>query len=90
MIQIQQIKLRPDHTREDLERKIRMELGLKDSQPLQYRILRQSVDAHKRPDLFLVYTVELSLPNETAVLKRCRKNSRVVRSERTVYRMPRF
>ena len=90
MIQIQQIKLRPDHTREDLERKIRRELGLKDSQPLQYRILRQSVDAHKRPDLFLVYTVELSLPNETAVLKRCRKNSRVVRSERTVYRIPRF
>ena len=37
MIQIQQIKLRPDHTREDLERKIRRELGLKDSQPLQYR-----------------------------------------------------
>ena len=88
MIQIQQLRLRPDHSQEDLERKIRKELALKDAQPLQYKILRQSVDAHKRPDIYLVYTVEVSLPNESSVLKRCRRNDRIVRSERKTYRMP--
>ena len=88
MIQIQQLRLRPDHSQEDLERKIRKELALKDAQPLQYKILRQSVDAHKRPDIYLVYTVEVSLPNESSVLKRRRRNDRIVRSERKTYRMP--
>ena len=88
MIQIQQLRLRPDHTQEDLTAKVRRELRLSPNVPVDVRILRQSVDAHRRPDIFLVYTVEVSVKGENGILSRCRKNPKVSRSQRKVYHFP--
>ena len=88
MIQIQQLRLRPDHTQADLLDRVRKELRLEKDVPMEVTILRQSVDAHRRPDIFLVYTVEVSVRSEKTILSRCRKNPKVSRSERKPYRFP--
>ena len=61
MIRISQLKLKPDHSPADLERLIRRKLRLKEEDSLSWKILRKSVDARKKPDLFFTYTVSVSL-----------------------------
>lgn len=83
MIQISQIKLPVNHTKEDLDQKVKKMLGLK-SVP-QYKIKKKSIDARKKTNLKFTYTVELSLPNEQRCLKRCKQASQV--SEK-IYQIP--
>ena len=61
MLQISQIKLRVEHTEADLRRKVEKELELKrilkNTPSFQYKILRKSIDARKKPEIFYIYTV---------------------------------
>lgn len=61
MVRITQLKLPCGHTQDALEEKIRRTLrtGKGGSGPLRYRIVRHSVDARKKPDLFDIYTVDV-------------------------------
>lgn len=74
MIRIGQLKLKPDHTKHDMEKKILTILKISKDQLLHYKISKQSLDARKKPELFYVYTVDVSVKNELAVLKKCNKN----------------
>ena len=73
MIRINQIKMPLHHDAAALEQKIRKRLGLSGGQELRYRILRKSIDARKKPELSLVYSVEavsythLTLPTKLEV-----------------------
>ena len=60
MIRISQLKLKPDHSPADLERLIRRKLRLKEEDSLSWKILRKSVDARKKPDLFFSPEAEKS------------------------------
>jgi hypothetical protein len=53
----------------------------------QYEIMRQSIDARKKPDLFYSYTVDVTIPNEAAVLKRARTKKATLYT-RKEYRFP--
>ena len=68
MLQISQIKLRVEHTEADLRRKIEKELELKrilkNTPGFQYKILRKSIDARKKPEIFYIYTVIVAFSNE--------------------------
>lgn len=87
MITIQQLKLPPNHTPQDLREAVRKTLKLGD-QPFTYEIIRQSIDARRKPDIFYVYTVDVSCPSgEKGILKRI-KSRQVSRTTRTVYRFP--
>ena len=77
MLQIQQLRLTPGHSKEDLEKKIRKELHLPDLTEIQYSIRKMSVDAHKRPSIYLVYTVEVTVPDEKKVFRKCRNNRKI-------------
>ena len=58
MIRIQQLKLPIEHTRQDLEKKLRRELRLKPEESLVYEIRKRSVDARKKPELYFNYVID--------------------------------
>lgn len=70
MIRINQIKMPLHHDAAALEQKIRKRLGLSGCQELRYRIIRKSIDARKKPELSLVYSVEVSTSGEEKIIKR--------------------
>ena len=86
MIRINQLKLQIPHTEEALEKKIQKTLHLKKGESFTYRIHRQSLDARRKPELFYVYTVDVTVSNENAVLKHCKGNIQKV--EEKHYQIP--
>ena len=56
MIRISQLKLKVGHTREELFEEIIHQAHGK--RPVSWQIVRKSVDARKKPQLFYVYTID--------------------------------
>lgn len=75
MLNICQIKLPVTHTQEELEKKILSVLRISREELLSWNIARQSLDARKKPELFFVYTVEVSVKKEAKVLKKVRSKN---------------
>lgn len=75
MIRINQIKLPIEHDEAQLEQKILKALKIKKNQLKHYKIAKKSIDARKKPELFYVYSVDVSLENESAVLKKVNDNN---------------
>lgn len=61
MIRIQQIKVPLNHSKADIEHKIRRLLRIPKEQELIYQIRRQSIDARRRQQASYVYTVDVKL-----------------------------
>ena len=87
MIQITQLKLPYYHSAADLEHKIRKTLKVSGAQKLTYRIVKKSIDARKKPELYLVYTVQVSLENENAIVKKTKSNAISIVKEKK-YQIP--
>lgn len=75
MIQISQMKLPPDHTREDMERKIAKLLKLPREAVVHFEVVKKSVDARKKPEIYFVYTVWVKVKNESAVVKKAKNKN---------------
>ena len=89
MLRVNQVKIRTEHTVEQLKRKTAEALGIQTADILGLRIIRQSIDARKKPEIFYSYSLEVQVKNEDKVLKRFRgKENQVCRAESTVYRFP--
>ena len=65
MIRINQIKLPLGHHRQDLLKKAARILGVPAGEIDQFNIIKQSVDARKKPDIFYSYVVEAAVKNVT-------------------------
>lgn len=87
MIQITQLKLFYHHSSVDLEHKIRKTLKLSANQKFTYQIIKKSIDARKKPELYLVYTVHVSCENENTIVKKAKSNSISIVKEKT-YQIP--
>ena len=61
MIKINQIKLPVTHSDEALKKKIIKMLKLNAKTGFTYRILKKSLDARKKPELFYTYSVAVEL-----------------------------
>lgn len=85
VIRVNELKLHPDHTKKDLEQELCRVLRLKKIP--EYEIIRQSVDARKKPDLYFSYTIDVSVPNPKAVLKQA-KTKKAVLAEKKTYKFP--
>ena len=70
MLKINQLKLKVGHTAEEMNRKIASVLGIRSTDIKKVDIRRQSLDARHKPELFYVYTVDVSVSDEKAVFKK--------------------
>ena len=84
MLKVQGLRLRPGEPESALQKKLRRELGCEVGG---FQVLRRSVDARKKDDIALVYTVLVELPHENQVLKKCR-SKKVSRYEEKLYAFP--
>lgn len=75
MIRLQQVKLPITHTRQDLEKVIEKALHIQPGQILSYEIVKQSLDARKKPDLKYSYVVDVEIPKEKQAAKRSKNVS---------------
>ena len=84
MIRINQLKLKIPHTEEELtEEIIRRAYG---KRPEKWKIVRRSVDARKKPELYYTYTIDASFGDEKKILHH--RNSKWSRVSETKYRFP--
>ena len=88
MIQINQIRLKPDHSEEDLNNRIRRKLRLSPGTQFTYSILRRSLDARKKPGLFYVYCVLVKTDHENQILRRLSKDRDITAFAEKPYRFP--
>lgn len=74
MIRIQQLKLPPGHTEADLKERVAKILKTDPDRIEKLEIRKQSIDARKKPDIRLVYVVDVALRGirEEACVARCR------------------
>lgn len=88
MIRINQIRMPVNGTEETLRKKIEKKLRLGKEEQFTYEIIRRSIDARKKPELFYCYTVDVRLPSaEEHILKR-RKDSQILFQPQVEYRFP--
>ena len=73
MLRISQIKLNINEPVSSLPVYIRKALRIKDLKLKSWRIVKESVDARKKPDIKFIYTVDFEVENEQALLAKARK-----------------
>ena len=84
MIRISQLKIKINHTREELLAAIRKKAH--GNTPSSYRIVKRSIDARKKPDLYYIYTIDAAFPNEKKILHG--KNSAWTKPKEVIYHFP--
>ena len=71
-MRLTELKLPLDHSESDLNAAILKRLGIAADELVGYSIFRRSYDARKPSAIVFIYTLDLELKNEAAVLKRLR------------------
>ena len=84
MIRVSGIKIRIPHDEAKLHSAIRRQA--KGMKPLSYQIVRRSIDARKKPELYYVYTIDARFREEKKLLHM--KGSKWTKSSDTVYSFP--
>ena len=69
MIQISNLKLQIPHTTKRLKEKALKQLHIREQDLIGFRIAKRSLDARKKPVLYYVYTLEMSVKNEAGLQK---------------------
>ena len=87
MIQINQLKLNVNHSPEDVRRKAAKMVGCKVEEMRDFQILKKSIDARKKPDISISYSVCFHLKEEQALLRKV-KDERIRPYEEIPYRFP--
>ena len=89
MIRIQQLKIKPGHSRKQLTEKAARQLKVRPEDIGTVQVWKRSIDARKKPDIWYSYVVDVSLVNgnEEKVIARC-KDKNIVKAQRNVYRFP--
>jgi len=87
MIRINQIRLPLDYTEKMLYKKICRMLNADRSDILSVRIVKKSIDARKKPDIFYSISVEIAARKEEQLVKRA-KSSQITLAVREEYRFP--
>ena len=87
MIRINQIKLPIEHTDEQLQQQICKTLKIRADQLLEFHLVKKSIDARKKPQLFYVYAVDAAVRGEEKVLKKI-SNPNVMVAKTKSYQLP--
>lgn len=84
MLKISGLRLKPGQPESALTKKAQRELG---GEIKGFRVLKKSVDARKKDELAIVYTIAADVPQENQVLKKCR-SKKVSKYEEKKYEFP--
>ena len=87
MIRIQQLKLPIPHTENGLLAMVSKKLKISKNDIISWEIIRQSVDARRKPELFYVYTIDVKIENETNILKRI-NDKNIMLTQKKEYQFP--
>ena len=90
MIRINQLKLIPEHTEQDMLRAIKHTLKLSDEMDFTYRIVKRSIDARHKPEILYVYAVNVKIKNyslENKIVKKVYNNNVMLTTE-NIYTFP--
>src|SRR5947207_16025022 len=88
MLRITELKLPLNHADEALAAAIRTRLRITPRDLVRYTIARRAHDARDKADIQLVYSVDVTLRDENAILARFKKDRNVQRTPDTSYRFP--
>ena len=75
MIKVRQIKVKVDSTSDDLLKSISKKLIINVDKIKDYKIIKRSLDARYKPDLFYIYEVLVDVYNEEDILRRNKGNN---------------
>lgn len=85
MIEIHGIKVPVTEDKKLLEQQIMKKLHLKTVPP--YEILKRSIDARKKPEIFYIYQIGVELAHEARIVKKINNNN-IMLSNRVEYHFP--
>jgi len=85
MIRLTELRLPIDHAPEDLEAAICKKLAILAKDLIRYEVFKRSYDARKNNVLSFIYTLDLSVKDEEAVLKRLARDPHIRLSPDTRY-----
>ena len=89
MIRIRDIQLPPEHNAHQLQFEAANILGVQNSKIHNLKIVKRSVDARKKPDVKVIYTIDVAVDgSERKILKTCARNKRVSAAPVSFYRAP--
>ena len=89
MLRVNQVKLRVGHTPEQLKHKTAELLHISEGEILSVRVVRRSLDARKKPELFYSYSLNVEVNGEDRVLRRFGgKEGAVCRADEVSYTFP--
>ncbi|MCM1302998.1 MAG: FAD-dependent oxidoreductase [Lachnospiraceae bacterium] len=88
MLRINQVKIRTDHTEQDLRKKVADMLRIPVGEIRTLTIVRQSIDARKKPEIFYSYTVDVETAGEERLLRKMKGRLQISRAEDVKYRFP--
>lgn len=87
MIRISQLKLSIEEPKEKLYEKAAKQLRIKRDDIETLQIVKKSLDARKKPQLFFIYTVDVKVMNEDKILSRIHDNN-INKAVTTAYQFP--
>ncbi len=85
MLRLTEIKLPLDHSEDDLKAAILARLGIAADELIGYSIFRRGFDARKLSAIQFVYTLEVEVRDETALLERLNKAPHISPAQDTAY-----
>ena len=88
MIRIDQIKLQIFPSYEELIKAAAKKLSVSPKEIRRFGIIRRSLDARKKPDLYHVYSVWVETSNESKILSRFKKDSNISAYEPAHFELP--
>ena len=86
MLRLTELKLPLDHPPEAIEAAVRARLDLRADELRAVHVARRAWDARRRSDIFLVYSVDIEVADEAALLRRAARDRTLGPAPDTTYR----
>lgn len=90
MIRIVQLKLSVSHSTEDIEKAIIKTLKITKEQLKSSKIIKRSIDARKKNDIKIIYTIDAEISNEKKVLNSLHSNPNIQIVNDLIYQFPSY
>ena len=89
MIRVRQVKINVlDDNKDNLIKAISKKIKVNSNDIKYYMIVKKSMDARYKPDLFYIYEVDVSIDNEDEILRKNKKNNDIIITPNEEYMMP--